>query len=417
VARTAYQGLYRWLLGISIDSPVQRTAARAFVSPIIAAVVLILGVASNVAHAELKIDKRYGEVSGWAIGFSETLRGCVAATKYRDETTVWLGFTMEDGDAYIAFTNPNWKSIREKGEYDLELSMDGGNWKGKFTGFEANNEKGIYSFGLKREFVIGVARSRGVRVLVSRQPLASLSLSGSTNALSYTLNCQKEYTEASARNKGSGGSDKSQKGESSGTGFFVSSEGHLLTNHHVIDGCSNSRIARPGMPDVAARIVARDKTNDLALLKVGVSDPVVPAHRAPIKLGEPVFVFGFPLSGILTTTGNFTTGIVTGTAGLSDDTRLLQISAPVQPGNSGGPLIDKYGNVVGVIVSKLNAMNVAAATNDIPQNVNFAIKTSVADNFLETNGVAINKSTSNSELPSEDVADLAKKFTVQVICN
>ena len=96
---------------------------------------------------------------------------------------------------------------------------------------------------------------------------------------------------------------------------------------------------------------------------------------------------------------------------------MLQISAPVQPGNSGGPLIDKFGNVVGVVVSKLNALNVAAATNDIPQNVNFAIKSSIAINFLESNNLSRTTDIKTRELPPEAIAELAKMFTVRVICN
>jgi S1-C subfamily serine protease len=102
---------------------------------------------------------------------------------------------------------------------------------------------------------------------------------------------------------------------------------------------------------------------------------------------------------------------------MEDDTRFAQISAPVQPGNSGGPLLDKYGNVVGVIVAKLNALNVAAATKDIPQNVNFAIKSGIATNFLDSSGVSPSGAVSTRELAPEAIADLAKIFTVQILCN
>src|SRR5262249_57418929 len=112
---------------------------------------------------------------------------------------------------------------------------------------------------------------------------------------------------------------------------------------------------------------------------------VLPAFRSPPRLGESIAIFGFPLTGLLSSSGNFTTGSVAAVTGLSDDSRMVQISAPVQPGNSGGPLIDKYGNVIGVIVAKLNAIGVASVTNDIPQNVNFAIKSPLATHFLASN--------------------------------
>ena len=152
-------------------------------------------------------------------------------------------------------------------------------------------------------------------------------------------------------------------------------------------------------------------------VKTPLASTAVPALRPQVRLGESVYVFGFPLTGILATSGNFTTGTVTAVSGLGDDTRLVQISAPVQPGNSGGPLLDKFGNVIGVIVSKLNALNIAATTQDIPQNVNFAIKTAIATNFLDASNVLPHEAPRTRELSPEAIADLAKLFTVRVNCN
>jgi serine protease Do len=288
-------------------------------------------------------------------------------------------------------------------------------WNGEFIGFERANERGVYSFGLKSEFIRDLANSGGVRVFLNRRPVSALSLVGSRDALDATASCHNKYVEASART----GTDRRprQKGGSSGTGFIVSSTGHVATNHHVVDNCTAIKVVPVGAPATTAYIVARDKTNDLAILKTSIAPTVVPALRAQMRVGESVSVFGFPLSGILSASGNFTTGIVTAITGIADDTRFVQISAPVQPGNSGGPLIDKYGNVVGVIVGKLDALNVAAATRDIPQNVNFAIKSSIAINFMEANGVLPNAAARSLELPSEAIADLAKLFTVQVLCD
>src|SRR5262249_11403161 len=142
-----------------------------------------------------------------------------------------------------------------------------------------------------------------------------------------------------------------------------------------------------GSASVPARLVARDETNDLALLKTDIAAPMVPSFRSGAKVGESISAYGFPLAGLLATSGNFTVGNITAAAGLRDDSRMLQISAPVQVGNSGGPLLDGSGNIVGVIVGKLNAIEVAAVARDLAQNVNFAIKSAVAVNFLETNGV------------------------------
>ncbi|MGJ0506038.1 MAG: trypsin-like peptidase domain-containing protein [Methylocystis sp.] len=130
-----------------------------------------------------------------------------------------------------------------------------------------------------------------------------------------------------------------------------------------------------------------DTANDLASLKTATKTSMPASLRSGVRVGESVSVYGFPLSGILSTGGNFTTGTVAAAAGLGDDTRYLQITEPVQPGNSGGPLMDQDGNVVGVVVAKLNVLRVAHATGDIAQNMNFAIKASLLANFLDANGV------------------------------
>lgn len=251
-------------------------------------------------------------------------------------------------------------------------------------------------------------------MFLNQRSVSALSLAGSRNALSEVISCQKEYISASA-----GGSPDAGKkrGESSGTGLFVSTNGHLLTNNHVVEGCRSLSVVPVGGTAVSASLLAKDKVNDLAIVKTSLTPAIVPALRPQARLGEPVYVFGFPLAGLLSASGNFTTGSVTAITGLGDDSRLLQISAPVQPGNSGGPLIDKYGNIIGVIVSKLNALNIAAATNDIPQNVNFAIKSSIAVNFLESNGLQPDVAAKSRELPAEAIAELAKLFTVRVVCN
>jgi S1-C subfamily serine protease len=201
-----------------------------------------------------------------------------------------------------------------------------------------------------------------------------------------------------------------------GTGFFVSSSGHVLTNQHVVNGCVTVSVSRPGSSGSEARIAGSDPRNDLALLATDMRPVKVSTFRTGLHLGETVFVYGFPLVGLLSTTGNFTVGNVTAMSGVGDDTRMFQISAPVQPGNSGGPLLDKFGNVVGVIVSKLDVLRVAKVTDDIAQNINFAIKIGAAVNFMEANDVRSSEKENTSPLEATDIADRAKLFTVQIKC-
>lgn len=386
---------------------------------------LLPGAAS--AGPVLGVDKSVGKVSGWSIGVSNATNGCLAAATYQDETTVWMGFDGEKDEAFVAVTNPRWKSIEADRSYQIMMLTGRGRWKGRFVGIERANERGLYTSGLKKSFVLDLARSGGLNVVFEQKSIARLSLSGSSDALEAMIDCQKTVVAAKAapdggraEAKGSGGDAAPKKnGVSSGTGFFVSDAGHVLTNNHVIEGCSEISVAKFGLPSVRARLVAADAKNDLAVLSTSFDNPVVPALSMRPRVGESVYAYGFPLPDLLTASGNFTVGNITASAGMGDDTRMLQISTPVQPGNSGGPLVDQYGAVVGVITSKLNALNVALATanNDLPQNVNFAIKSMIALNFLDSNGIPPAVGTkSPTPLDAASVADQAKLFTVHIVC-
>ncbi|PZR07824.1 MAG: hypothetical protein DI532_23025 [Azospirillum brasilense] len=203
----------------------------------------------------------------------------------------------------------------------------------------------------------------------------------------------------------------------SGSGVVVSDTGHILTADHVIEGCRGLRVIQIGGTQIAAEVVGRDPRNDLALLKAASPLPSVIALRMEsLRNGEAVVAYGYPLGGLLASTGNVTFGNVSALVGLRDDSRMLQISAPVQPGNSGGPLLDMGGRLVGIVQSKLNAVNVAMASGDIPQNVNFAMKGSVALGFLQAHNVEPVFERRGPDLPQADVTAQAQKVTVKVLC-
>ena len=203
-----------------------------------------------------------------------------------------------------------------------------------------------------------------------------------------------------------------------GTGFFVSSDGHALTNHHVIEDCRQVAMLTDRGP-MLARVIRRDERNDLALLRVD-GDRKVPfgAFRASpgIRAGDSIVVPGFPLPTVLQNGLNVTVGNVSALAGLGGNTALLQMTAPVQPGNSGGPLLDMSGNIVGVIVSKLDALGVAKETGDIPQNINFAVQGTIARLFLEAQGIQVTEKSAAAGLNVGDVVDGARAYTFQVEC-
>ena len=214
------------------------------------------------------------------------------------------------------------------------------------------------------------------------------------------------------------GTARAEAVRSTGSGFVVGSGGEVLTNAHVVSGCGSLRLTASGAVPVAAKLMARDEANDLALLLAqGLRAPPLTLRTAGVRPGEMVVTTGFPLSSLLAAQPVTSTGTVAALAGLGNDARLLQISAPVQAGNSGGPALDADGAVIGVVVSKLDAARVYAATGDLPQNVNFAIKASIARAFLEAQGLTPRaSSTSASQRTTPEVAALGRAATVYIEC-
>lgn len=198
-----------------------------------------------------------------------------------------------------------------------------------------------------------------------------------------------------------------------GTAFAIDANGVFVTNRHVIDGCK--RITIDGNE---VRMGLADATDDLATLYSHMKTPAFAVFREPSdgKSGESVVAVGFPLAGILATEANVTTGIVSATAGIGGDARYLQMTAPVQPGNSGGPLLDSSGLVIGIVSLKLNAAAAIDATGAIPENVNFAIKSSVIAKFLEYDGHKEHVSARAPKLDVTDIAAAAKRYTYLVEC-
>jgi S1-C subfamily serine protease len=205
---------------------------------------------------------------------------------------------------------------------------------------------------------------------------------------------------------------------SSGSGFLLSTTGHVVTNSHVVRSCSRISVRAPGGSVSPAKVLARTEADDLAVLKADMRADIAATLRTgpSVRVGEAIVVFGFPLSGLLASTGNATTGNVTALAGLRDDSRQLQISAPVQPGNSGGPVLDMSGNVLGIVVSKLDALRVARLTDDVPQNINFAIKSSTLVNLLEVRGITYSGGQPGKDLSVPDVVERARAFSVEIRC-
>ena len=185
------------------------------------------------------------------------------------------------------------------------------------------------------------------------------------------------------------GSDEPTNKQQDATGFFVSDAGFLVTAYHAIEGLPNIRVIISPRQVLTARTVKFDKEADLALLKVEAITPFLYlSHSNAVPAGMDVITMGYPQVNVLGITIKITRGIVNSGRGMRDDPNSFQFSAEVQKGNSGGPLVGPGGMVVGVVRSKLDAIKMSEATSDLPQNVNFATKSSVLIKFLaDTPGI------------------------------
>lgn len=203
-----------------------------------------------------------------------------------------------------------------------------------------------------------------------------------------------------------------------GTGFVINDQGALITAAHVIRNCITISANYAG-EEINASLKAEDRERDLAILsldKKTADYARFAENNQSIKLGQDVITIGYPLAGVLSSKPSLTTGVVSATAGVKDDERFFQITAPVQPGNSGGPLLDNTGLVMGVVSHKLNALAVAKAVGQLPENVSFAVNSDQLKNFLTDNKISFIAEKESKKLSTMDVAEVASKYTVQVSC-
>ncbi|MFC3026484.1 MULTISPECIES: trypsin-like peptidase domain-containing protein [Roseomonadaceae] len=201
---------------------------------------------------------------------------------------------------------------------------------------------------------------------------------------------------------------------STGTGFVVAPD-RVLTNQHVVDGCDRILARTADGRWLAAVPPAQvDRALDLSILNIpGNPGPALEFRAGPaVRRGESVVAYGFPLTGLLSADPKLTRGEINALAGLRNDPNNYQISAEVQPGNSGGPLLDMQGHVVGVVVAKLDSRRVQNV-----DNVNFAVKGEAAQAFLRRAGLPFRTAqSSGTDRSAADVGDIAHRSTVLLRC-
>ena len=231
---------------------------------------------------------------------------------------------------------------------------------------------------------------------------------------------------------------EASKSSASGSGFFVSKLGHLITNEHVVRDCRHITVGDSAEEQVSVTLLETDKRNDLALLKISsmqmvsvetksliqkLSISIVPLatqgllRSEDVELGEKVLVAGFPYGDIFSNTIKVTGGMVSANKGMGDDSGQFQMDAAVQPGNSGGPIYDENGNIVGVVVAQLNKRKFEKTVGSMPENVNFGIKGSTVRQFLTSSGLPTKWSNRKERMSTKKLAQIGKNQTVMVVCH
>ena len=202
-----------------------------------------------------------------------------------------------------------------------------------------------------------------------------------------------------------------------GSGFFVNDNGYLVSNYHVIEICQAVGVPLDGQI-FPVKILASDIVNDLIVGKIELNgkNPYLSINTEGAYLGDNVLAAGFPLDNDLSESIKVTRGIVSSMSGMGNNYSQYQIDAAVQGGNSGGPLLDDKGTVVGVVVSQIDKVRYLAEENYIPENVNFAVKSQNLDIFLKANSVPLPNKNVYKTYNSREVAKSAENATLKLIC-
>ncbi|HLG84073.1 MAG TPA: trypsin-like peptidase domain-containing protein [Bradyrhizobium sp.] len=387
-------------------------------------------------------------VGNWVGGaFSDDSNGafshCSAMSSYASGVSLVVG--QNSANAWLlGFASPAFK-LNKGDTAPIDVTFDGQSQARLFaTASSGNMLTAILPASVARTFQkasLMVAQAGQATLqfnLTSTGPLLNVIATCVTKVKADGLNSAGDFAKIAARpvvagDAGNGGpaAPKTARGNEkiekstdksvgkTGTGFVISASGHILTNNHVVAGCTDIHGSLNGQPETTLRVVSGDEQNDLALLQGPTASfkDYAKLRDRPVHSGDSVVAIGYPLHWLLSSDFTVTTGIVSSLSGILNDTRYLQISAAVQPGNSGGPLFDTNGLVIGVVAEKINPFAVARYTGgNLPENVNFAIKTGMIRDFLDNSVVPYETAAPGGELKTPEIAEKARAFTLYITC-
>ena len=224
--------------------------------------------------------------------------------------------------------------------------------------------------------------------------------------------------------------NKKAKQTETGSGFYVSKFRHVVTNHHVVNKCKKITVGDSMSSQILADLIASDKRNDLAVLQTismemasadaksfiqNLSIKIVPIlsggliRTEDVKGGEQIYVAGFPHGNMISDSMRLLPGLVNSTMGFENDITQFETDAVIRKGNSGGPVYDINGNIVGVAVKRFNVTRT--------DNYNFAIKGSTVKQFLDAHNILTTPANRTSKMTSTKIYNIAFKQTVMVVCH
>ena len=367
----------------------------------------------GMALAEYFLGDCYYCGDGVAKDYAEAVKWCRKAAEQGNATAqIWLGsryFTGEGVPKDMAETMKWFRKAAEQGDARAQIILGDCYYKGNGV---PKDYVEAYKWG-------NLASAQGDPT--AKQALAWLELQMTAEQIAEGQRLSREFTPR--RTPGpehfalpQDGIEDSGSSES-GSGFFITEDGFLMTSEHVVKDAGQVRLVT-GAGIVSARVVKVDPANDLALLKAeGRFVPLPVASSRTARLGSAVATVGFPNVGLQGTSPKLAKGEIASLAGARDDPRYFQISVPVQPGNSGGALVDERGNVVGVVSAKLDAAAGLATSGALPENVNYAVKSSFLLGFLESAPEVSAKLTepNTQERKFEDVVKSAEQAAALVL--
>jgi S1-C subfamily serine protease len=206
--------------------------------------------------------------------------------------------------------------------------------------------------------------------------------------------------------------------DASGSGVIIASRPLILTNHHVIAKARRVLVHSSFIQQKEAIVLYEDARSDLAILTLKEKTEdfsndtfAVFAGDQDLQIGSELYSLGYPMSALLGSELKFSSGAISSVKGLKDDPESFQLSAPIQPGSSGGPVFLRSGKLAGIVVSTLNSLEFAKATSTLPQNVNYALRSDTILRFLRENGLLVEV---QSEKREELTIDKAKRHIVRI---